>query len=129
MSTKTELVSIVNNTPGLIKVDFLEDEKHDTSIDQNHSREFYFPPIPWCGSQKDFDAKGLMIYTENQNFAVWQWNSNGEDKVRWSPKGEWREPTVSSQIPGYSDVGARICIVVNPDGLKAYKLDWNRGPA
>lgn len=124
---RTELVSIVNNSGGVIKVDFLEDEQHDATMDVDHSREFFFPPIPWCGDEKEFEAKGLRILTEGRQFGVWQWESkDGSDKVRWSSDGKWREPTVSSQIPGYSDVNARICIVVNADSLRAYRVDWNR---
>jgi hypothetical protein len=110
-----------------IVTDEIEHDKHDAEIDANHSREFYFPPIPWCEDQKQFAAIGLILGFGRKKFGVWQWKStSGADKVRWSPHGKWREPTATSEIPGHSDAGGRICIVVEPDKVKAFKVDWNR---
>ena len=124
----TQLMSIVNNSSSTIKVDFLEHDKHDASIDIRHARDFFYAPIPWCSSKSEFQEKGLVFHFAGSSkmFAVWQQRGDDGDFVRWSPDGTWSPPTESNHLPGFYQVDAQISIVVDDNEAKGFKLDWIR---
>jgi hypothetical protein len=124
----TQLMSVVNNSSVLINVNYLEHDKHDAQIDVRHAREFFYPPIPWCSSEGEFEKIGLLIEFANSSkkFALWQQKGNDGDFVRWSRDGTWSAPSESNHLPGYHQVGGQISIVVDDSEAKGFMLDWFR---
>lgn len=117
---ETKVSGVYNNSSDYILFVNLEKPDANQYLAPNENKEIGYA-VPWCSSHDQFLKKGIIIINRFKKTVlgyIWQDHEPTgakDDRVRLGFTG-WDTPSKENKIPGESNVGGQINLLIDAEG-------------